>query len=194
MNEKLHRVERWQKIYRPIEMKKFPLRIQKVLDRIELPIPEEIESTYFFGRPGSGKTVMACYYMLEEMKRSYLNYTPCTTLFIPVAELLEEIKQAFSTEDGASVVYSKYSEVKLLVLDDLGALSPTDWSYGSICLIIGRRYDQMLKTIITSNFAIDQLEDMFNDAKIPDRIQGMCEIKHLDKPSWRSTEFGKDKR
>lgn len=63
----------------------------------------------------------------------------------------------------------KYSNAHLLVLDDLGAEKPTEFVITTLYLIINRRYENMLTTVITSNYDYNDLADII-DERIIDRI------------------------
>ena len=77
-------------------------------------------------------------------------------------------------------IIQRYSEADCLVLDDLGAEKTTDWSFSVLYLIIDNRYNNYKKTIITSNFALNQLAGKLGDDRIPSRIRAMCSIVKMD--------------
>lgn len=106
------------------------------------------------GETGTGKThagVAACAYVLRADPSAFVYFTE-----VPV--LLERIKRTFDD------VYAKPEDVtgpaaraSLLVLDDLGAENPTDWSQEQVFTIINRRYMEQKPTIITSNILPDDV-------------------------------------
>jgi len=44
-------------------------------------------------------------------------------------------------------------ETEVLVLDELGAVKPTEWVWDTVSHILNTRYNEKLTTIITTNFA-----------------------------------------
>ena len=163
-------------------MKKFPIRIQRDIETIPFPVIKEVVSTYIWGNIGSGKTIQAVFMMLNELRNKG------QALFTSVLELLLEFKNLYSNKEEETTelnLVEKYSEIHLLVLDDFGVERTTDWSFQLLYIIINRRYENMRKTIITSNFNLEQLAEKLGDDRIPSRIQQMCKIIKLPNKNYR---------
>lgn len=81
-------------------------------------------------------------------------------VFVVVPELLRAIRRGFNqaNEDSDRLV-KLTEEAPLLVLDDLGAEKPSDWVREQLYVIINRRYENMLPTIITTNCSMQELVD-----------------------------------
>lgn len=81
-------------------------------------------------------------------------------VFVVVPELLRAIRRGYNSpnEDSEKLV-SLTEEAPLLVLDDLGAEKPSDWVREQLYVIINRRYENMLPTIVTTNCSTQQLVD-----------------------------------
>lgn len=81
-------------------------------------------------------------------------------IFVVVPELLRAIRRGFNqaNEDSDRLV-KLTEEAPLLVLDDLGAEKPSDWVREQLYVIINRRYENMLPTIITTNCSMQELVD-----------------------------------
>ena len=158
---------------------------------------------FVFGPRGVGKTHL----MAALMKEEILNVVPPTAwdgmygkdavsylkpvlanypLFISVPELLLEIKNTFNRHEGEdeSAIIDRYSLAKTLFLDDLGAEKASSWALQTLYVIIDRRYGDLKKTVISSNFTLDQIADKLDD-RISSRIAGMCKIVKIE---------GKDRR
>ena len=43
-------------------------------------------------------------------------------------------------------------ETEVVLLDDLGAVKPSEWVWDTVSLVLNARYNEKLTTIITSNF------------------------------------------
>jgi DNA replication protein DnaC len=100
--------------------------------------------------------------------------------FVYVSWLLTEIKASYDnssslTEQG---IIEEYSSNPVLILDDLGSERPTEWVREKLNMIINFRNIRGLKTIYTSNFAPEELQNRL-DERITSRILQQCEVIHL---------------
>lgn len=149
---------------------------------------EEKRSLFVTGAFGTGKT----HYAIAAIK-SYVDNLPDSCfvepfthipVFITVPDLLLKIRSTFSLERCEEEIVDKYSNTPLFVLDDLGAEKTTEFSLQTLYIILNRRYNEQLQTIITSNLTLDEVKDKLGD-RIASRIAGMCKVIELK---------GKDKR
>jgi len=179
----IDRLKTWQDNYLPQILNALSPRIQ--MDIKILPFPkklDKVESTFIHGQIGSGKTIEAVFMMLSESRIQFTNRQPHQVKFISAPELLLEFKSTYNrkTEDETNLTEEElveyYSTVPLLVLDDIGVEKITDWSFQLLYIIINRRYENLKKTIFTSNFNLTELAEKLGDDRIPSRIQQMCEI------------------
>jgi DNA replication protein DnaC len=168
--------EEWKKRALPNLISRFSPRIQKDLEKLPFLDLKEVESTYLWGNVGSGKTIRAAQMCLCDQLALYLQGEYQGFLFIPVQELFNLFKMGYSTKTSESELLDKYSDVHLLVLDDLGAEKTSEWSWDLLSLLINRRYEGLKKTIITSNFDLATLAEKLGDDRIPSRIQRMCKV------------------
>lgn len=135
---------------------------------------------YIHGPVGSGKTYYLCGLLREQ---DGLN----DCLFVTFDDMLENLKKGFNYKttdgDGEEVidsVLSRYKEVPVLALDDIGAGLVTDWSKAVLYQIINHRYNQLLRTYVSSNFSIVELGTIF-DFRVASRLGQMCEVVILEK-------------
>jgi DNA replication protein DnaC len=140
------------------------------------PIEHLFESRYIWGPAGTGKTVYAAWLMFEWMRLKYLDGRPKKhLLFVPVPKLLEDLKQEFNKSgEEKEVILPELLFADLLVLDDIGAIRTTDWTYQTLYYIIDGRYKAMRPTIYTSNLSLQELAGSLNDDRIPSRIEHEC--------------------
>lgn len=154
---------------------KFPLRVQKDLQQFENPKTSMVEDSIFiYGEVRTGKTILAAQYMMNELKDIYLNAYPDKhnrTIFVSFPDMLANIKKTFNSPDRTEDVMNVYMDAHMLVLDDFITTRPTDWVIEIIYHLINYRYENMKKTIITSNFSLDQLENILQDQRITSRIE-----------------------
>lgn len=131
------------------------------------------------GQVGSGKTFLACC-----IANYVLQHSDQAVLFVVVPDLLEKIKASYSHASQ----YTEYSlvesacEVPLLIMDDLGAHSYTEWTRNKIYNIINYRLNHELPTIITTNlFLAGDLTELIGERTVS-RIEQMC------RPLWLERE------
>ena len=148
------------------------------------------QSLFITGSCGSGKTHLSVALMnawfADGMKEAEgkIYQSKGRGVFLPAVELFLEIKQTFNGEGSEKDILDKYSEVALLVIDDLGAEKMSDWSRVVLYLLIDRRYRDMKQTIITSNLSHGELAEKLDD-RIASRISEMGVIYDLGRKDWR---------
>jgi DNA replication protein DnaC len=182
--------ENFQKVWFEQALQKFPPRLQRDLKNITFPKDlqsGEAKSTFIYGGIATGKTVRACFMMLQEIKHIYLNELQVlnSILFVSFPDLFAEIKDTFNdSTKKESTIMNRYMNAHLLVLDDFLTTRPTEWVMDILYHLINHRYDYMLKTIITCNLSLEELEKKLGDQRITSRIDRMCEIERKDK-NWK---------
>jgi DNA replication protein DnaC len=107
------------------------------------------------GNYGCGKTHLAAAIAIYATRHLALK-----TLFTIVPDLLDHLRATY--HPSSAVTYDERFEavrtVPLLVLDDLGAESPTQWAQEKLFQIINHRYNEQLPTVITSNVELDRMD------------------------------------
>lgn len=98
------------------------------------------------GPVGTGKTYLATALAWERHRRGDF------VRFWPVVELLDALRPGGDDDAAANA-----RDAKLLVLDDLGAERPTDWTAERLYALVNRRWLNELPTIVTSNLEPDEL-------------------------------------
>jgi DNA replication protein DnaC len=78
---------------------------------------------------------------------------PC--LFCDYRELLKEIQNSYNSSVQATEleILRPVFEAEVLVLDELGAVKPTEWVWDTVSHILNSRYNEKKTTIVTTNFA-----------------------------------------
>ncbi|CCO09480.1 ATP-binding protein [Desulforamulus hydrothermalis] len=140
---------------------------------------EAREGLLIQGPVGSGKTYLACC-----IANYVLRHSDQAVLFVVVPDLLEKIKASYSNTSQ----FTEYSlveaacEVPLLIMDDLGAHSYTEWTRNKIYNIINYRLNHELPTVITTNlFLAGDLTELIGERTVS-RIEQMC------RPLWLERE------
>jgi DNA replication protein DnaC len=111
--------------------------------------PREGTGLLIIGKIGVGKTHLA----VGIMKELILN-RGVACLFYDYRELLKEIQNSYNESVKATEldVLRPVFEAEVLVLDELGAVKPTEWVWDTVSLILNTRYNDNRTTIITTNF------------------------------------------
>jgi DNA replication protein DnaC len=116
------------------------------------------------GKIGVGKTHLA----VGIIKELIVNKgTAC--LFYDYRELLKQIQNSYNDSVKATEldVLRPVFETEVLVLDELGAVKPTEWVWDTVSLILNTRYNENRTTIITTN--LDDKPAASTDATGPQR-------------------------
>lgn len=111
--------------------------------------PRDGTGLLIIGQIGTGKTHLA----VGITKELVLNKgIPC--LFYDYRELLKEIQNSYNATVQTTEldVLRPVFETDVLVLDELGAVKPTEWVWDTVSLILNTRYNNNRTTIITTNF------------------------------------------
>lgn len=111
--------------------------------------PLEKTGLLLMGPIGTGKTHLAVG-IIQELIRS--KGVPCR--FCDYRELLKEIQNSYnpSVQTTELEILRPVFEAEVLVLDELGAVKPTEWVWDTVSHILNSRYNEKKTTIITTNF------------------------------------------
>lgn len=115
--------------------------------------PKELAWVTFMSGNDTGKTHLAVSICLEWIKHGVAaKYT-----FVPL--LLDELREGFQkhSEDGYEARFKRFCNAPLLVLDDLGAESATNWVQEKLETLVDYRYMNQLSLVVTTNKSIDEL-------------------------------------
>ena len=110
--------------------------------------PRDGTGLLIIGQIGTGKTHLAVGIVKELINKGI----PC--LFYDYRELLKEIQNSYNATVQTTEldVLRPVFETDVLVLDELGAVKPTEWVWDTVSLILNTRYNNNRTTIITTNF------------------------------------------
>jgi DNA replication protein DnaC len=130
------------------------------------------------GGYGAGKTHLAAAIANDRISRGE------PVLFIVVPDLLDHLRATFAPT--SRVTYDdRFESVRnapFLILDDLGAQSPTVWAQEKLFQLLNHRYNEQLPTVITTNRELEEIEprlrSRFSDSR-------MCTIATIVAPDFR---------
>jgi len=115
--------------------------------------PNEKKGLFLHGSFGSGKTYLISALFNEIAKKDY----KCIVVYYP--EMLTKLKSSFDTDESYSELLTEIKSCDVLLLDDLGAETVTNWSRDEILgTILQYRMENGLSTFITSNLNLEELE------------------------------------
>ena len=142
------------------------------------------ENVLFRGQSGVGKTSLAQHLGLTALQRGYK--VRFATLASAVADLMRQ-----ESLPALERRLRRYTQVDLLVLDEIGYL-PCDAKAADLLYnIVSRRHEQR-STVITTNLAYKQWGTIFPGAAcvgaLVDRFIQHCHTVDIDADSWRNRE------
>ena len=110
--------------------------------------PEDRNGLLLIGPSGVGKTHLAVA-ALKCLTRKGLH-----CLFCDYRELLKEIQNSYNPSVQATELelLRPVFETEVVLLDDLGAVKPSEWVWDTVSIILNTRYNEKRTTLITSNF------------------------------------------
>lgn len=158
--------------------------------------PVEKTGLLLTGPIGVGKTHIAVGTMQELMRNKAIG-----CLFYDYRELLKEIQNSYNASVQATEleVLRPVFETEVLVLDELGAVKPSEWVWDTVSLILNTRYNDNRTTIITTNYddklagsdggvqgaaRKETLGDRIGDRMLS-RLHEMCRTLRLDGSDFR---------
>ena len=129
-----------------------------------------------FGKPFNS------YRVLEDVE-----YPGWRCSFIPVYDLLERLRQSYSSRgrktDHAQLVHRcKVDDV--VILDDMGAEKRTEWVEEQLYGLIDLRYRARRSTLFTTNCSLTELEERIGPRAMS-RIAEMCDFVRVGGADWR---------
>ncbi len=124
---------------------------------------------YLHGPVGSGKTGLIYGIAISLIKRHI------SVVTWPVPELLKAIQTTWHSDAEPTEYEILYeaTEADLLILDDIGAESPSVWALQTLGQIVNRRYADEKTMIATSNLTLQKLTGRSNDLSAQ-RIGSRC--------------------
>ncbi len=78
----------------------------------------------------------------------------CDGLFCYYQQLLKDIQNSWNSQTSTTElqVLEPVFNAEVLVLDELGAVKPTDWVWDMVAIVLNTRYNHKQLTIVTTNF------------------------------------------
>jgi DNA replication protein DnaC len=171
--------------------------------------PREGKGLLLVGGIGTGKTHLAVGILKELIAARGVG-----CLFCDYRELLKQIQNSYNDSVQATElqVLRPVFDAEVLLLDELGAVKPSEWVWDTVSLILNTRYNDNRTTIITTNFPDEPAagvtrslsparsaarEETLGDRigeRMRSRLHEMCRVVKMDGPDFRqkfkSASFG----
>jgi DNA replication protein DnaC len=104
----------------------------------------------FTGNIGTGKTHLAVGIVKDLIRTRGIQ-----CMFYDYRELLKEIQNSYNpqVQETEAEVLRPVMDAEVLVLDELGAIKPSEWVWDTVSHILNTRYNNQRTTIITTNLS-----------------------------------------
>jgi DNA replication protein DnaC len=111
--------------------------------------PIDTSGLLIVGDIGRGKTHLAVWIV-----KALILEKGIPSLFYDYRELLKQIQDSYNptVQTTELAILRPVFDTEVLVLDELGAVKPSDWVWDTVSLIINSRYNNNRTTILTTNF------------------------------------------
>ena len=135
----------------------------------------------FCGKPGTGKTHLAC-----AIGNAVMSKHGASALFITVFDVIQRVKATYGDKDQSErTVMRSFVEPDLLILDEVGVQFGTDHEKVIITDLINRRYNDMRPTIILSNLNEFELGQFLGERVMDRMFEGGGGVIAFDWDSYR---------
>lgn len=140
---------------------------------------------YIYGPAGTGKTMLASLIVNEII----LEYQT-RALFINITrDFFSPIRSTYNSENEqygkGEKIFNKIASAELLVIDDFGVQSDSEWEKRTLYDLINIRYERVLPTIITSNEEPRKWKELFA-GRIYSRLEEVSEMIFIESIDYRS--------
>jgi DNA replication protein DnaC len=127
---------------------------------------------YLYGTSGSGKTRLAASIANKLLDKGV------SVKWWNVTSLYFTIQGTFKGDGNSQEILDGCTNAGLLILDDMGAEKPSEWTMATMYDILNTRIDDVLPTIITSNLKLEELASKA-DPRVISRISDKSIFPHL---------------
>ena len=151
---------------------------------------EDLQGLYISGRFGVGKT-----YLMGAMANKLVDLGHSVTM-IHLPTFFSEIKEQIN-KAGTQTMIDSVKSVDVLIMDDIGAESLSDWIRDEVlAIILEHRMKENLPTFFTSNFNMKELTQHLGQNKqgVRDSIRGERLMQRIQYLAKEMTLSGKNRR
>jgi DNA replication protein DnaC len=154
--------------------------------------PMETRGILLTGSIGCGKTHLAASALKWIIKER-----GAEGVFCDYRELLRSIQNSYNPQVSATEmeILTPIMNAEVLILDDLGAIRPSEWVWDTVSLVLNARYNAVRTTIITTNYAVlppgaggmkeDTLGDRIGE-RMRSRLLELCRVVEMRGVDYRA--------
>ena len=149
-----------------------------------------MKGLYLTGNFGCGKTYLVSAALNELAKKNH----QIAIIYYP--EFLRSLKESFGDSETYNEKFRLAKNVEILLLDDIGAETMTEWSRDEVLgNILQHRMQEGLTTFFTSNLTITELEEHFGvSAKGIEKVKAKRIIERINQLAIEMTLVSENKR
>lgn len=149
-----------------------------------------MKGLYLNGSFGCGKTYLISAALNELAKKEH----KIAIVYYP--EFLRSLKESFSDPETYNEKFKLIKKVELLLIDDIGAETMTEWSRDEVLgTILQYRMQEGLTTFFTSNLTIKDLEEHFSiSAKGVEKLKAKRIIERINQLTTEMTLVSENRR
>jgi DNA replication protein DnaC len=131
------------------------------------------ENLLLYGPVGTGKTHLC------SAVANYVLQAGKTVLYLKIGKILDWIRQSrfedFSRRDKSMEALNSLYQVDLLIIDDLGTESLTDFTQEQMLYLLDERVVHGLPWMISTNLTPDEMEEHYEN-RLSDRLLGLSKV------------------
>ncbi|MBN8219900.1 MAG: ATP-binding protein [Spirochaetes bacterium] len=133
----------------------------------------DLKGLFLIGPPGTGKSLLAAMILNELILTAHLS---CRYVKIS-RDFFQQLRATFNSDSGSKTetVFNDIAQQDILVIDDFGIQSDSEWEQRMLYDLVDARYEAELPTIITSNIDLDAVKSLFK-GRIYSRLTEMLHI------------------
>lgn len=162
--------------YQPASNNGSQLRAFNYAYRLVREYPSVDRGLLLMGSVGVGKTHLAAAILRGLIEKG----VPC--LFYEFGALLKEIQESYNpfSQTSELKILAPVFEAEVLVLDELGAVKPSEWARDTMMQIINTRYNDRKLTVFTTNYMdvgrgqTDEVLEARIGVRLRSRLYEMC--------------------